>query len=71
MLMPKCATITRYVPFPTSNFNPPRSTLHAPINRYRPETCCIVGNYYSLRGQHEKVRARAKDACARVVRGVG
>jgi hypothetical protein len=22
-------------------------------NRYRPETCCIVGNYYSLKGQHE------------------
>lgn len=23
--------------------------------KYRPETCCIIGNYYSLRGQHEKV----------------
>jgi anaphase-promoting complex subunit 8 len=21
---------------------------------YRPETCCVAGNYYSLRGQHEK-----------------
>ena len=21
---------------------------------YRPETCCVTGNYYSLRGQHEK-----------------
>lgn len=29
---------------------------HAAVNRdrYRPETCCIVGNYYSLRGQHER-----------------
>eukprot|EP00741_Cyanophora_paradoxa_P019352 tig00021127_g18680.t1 len=24
------------------------------LDKYRPETCCIVGNYYSLRGQHEK-----------------
>ncbi|KAJ9515614.1 hypothetical protein QJQ45_021696 [Haematococcus lacustris] len=23
-------------------------------DKYRPETCCIVGNYYSLKGQHEK-----------------
>lgn len=23
-------------------------------NKYRPETCCIVGNYYSLKGQHER-----------------
>ena len=23
--------------------------------KYRPETCCIIGNYYSLRGHHEKV----------------
>lgn len=21
---------------------------------YRPETCCVIGNYYSFRGQHEK-----------------
>lgn len=29
---------------------------HAAVarDRYRPETCCIVGNYYSLRGQHER-----------------
>ena len=26
-------------------------------DKYRPETCCIVGNYYSLKGCHEKVRA--------------
>lgn len=24
------------------------------INKYSPETCCVVGNYYSLKGQHEK-----------------
>mmetsp|Transcript_16313 Transcript_16313/g.31650 ORF Transcript_16313/g.31650 Transcript_16313/m.31650 type:complete len:616 (-) Transcript_16313:247-2094(-) len=23
-------------------------------NKYRPETCCIVGNYYSLKAQHER-----------------
>jgi anaphase-promoting complex subunit 8 len=23
-------------------------------DKYRPETCCIVGNYYSLKGDHEK-----------------
>ena len=22
--------------------------------RYRTETCCVIGNYYSLRSQHEK-----------------
>ena len=27
--------------------------------KYRPETCCIIGNYYSLKSQHEKaVRVR-------------
>ncbi|KAK7111014.1 cell division cycle protein 23 homolog [Littorina saxatilis] len=24
------------------------------INKYRVETCCVIGNYYSLRSQHEK-----------------
>lgn len=24
------------------------------IDKYTPEACCIVGNYYSLRGEHEK-----------------
>ena len=24
------------------------------IDRYRPESCCVIGNYYSLRGEHEK-----------------
>lgn len=23
-------------------------------NKYKPETCCIVGNYYSLKAQHER-----------------
>ena len=23
-------------------------------DKYKPETCCIIGNYYSLRTQHEK-----------------
>eukprot|EP00249_Psilotum_nudum_P012993 c24091_g1_i3 orf=588-2054(-) len=23
-------------------------------DKYRPETCCIIGNYYSLKNQHEK-----------------
>ena len=23
-------------------------------NRFRPETCCVIGNYYSLRGDHQK-----------------
>uniref|UniRef100_A0A914W2E6 Cdc23 domain-containing protein n=1 Tax=Plectus sambesii TaxID=2011161 RepID=A0A914W2E6_9BILA len=24
------------------------------VNKFCPETCCIVGNYYSLRGEHER-----------------
>lgn len=24
--------------------------------KFTPETCCIVGNYYSLKGMHEQVR---------------
>ena len=31
----------------------------ASADKYRPETCCIIGNYYSLKGQHEKVRRMA------------
>lgn len=27
------------------------------IDKYRPETCCVIGNYYSLKGAHEKVRS--------------
>ena len=26
----------------------------AASDKYRPEACCVVGNYYSLRGQHER-----------------
>ena len=24
------------------------------VDKYRPETCCVIGNYYSLKGEHEK-----------------
>merc|ERR1719201_3207667 len=24
------------------------------IDKYTPEACCIIGNYYSLKGEHEK-----------------
>ena len=24
------------------------------IDKYRPEACCVIGNYYSLKGAHEK-----------------
>ncbi|XP_055386594.1 cell division cycle protein 23 homolog [Condylostylus longicornis] len=24
------------------------------INKYRPETCCVIGNYYSIRCEHQK-----------------
>lgn len=23
-------------------------------DKYRPESCCVIGNYYSLRGDHQK-----------------
>jgi len=26
----------------------------AEIDKYRTETCCVVGNYYSLRAEHDK-----------------
>ncbi|KAG0211353.1 Anaphase-promoting complex subunit 23 [Mortierella sp. GBA30] len=26
----------------------------ATTDNYRPETCCIIGNYYSMKGEHEK-----------------
>ena len=26
-------------------------------HKFRPETCCIVGNYFSLKGDHEQARA--------------
>ena len=37
----------------------------AVADKYRPETCCIIGNYYSLKGQHEKVRALSASQGAR------
>lgn len=24
------------------------------MDKYAPETCCVVGNYYSLKGQHDR-----------------
>jgi hypothetical protein len=24
------------------------------IDKYRPQTCCVIGNYYSLKSMHEK-----------------
>lgn len=24
------------------------------INKYRPESCCVIGNYYSIRSEHQK-----------------
>ena len=24
------------------------------VDKYRPETCCVIGNYYSLKGEHER-----------------
>jgi hypothetical protein len=39
------------------------------IDKYRPETCCIIGNYYSLKAQHDKVclmRSRFIPPCLRV-----
>ena len=32
-------------------------------DKYRPETCCIVGNYYSLRQQHENAVLYFQRAC--------
>ncbi|MCJ1310379.1 Anaphase-promoting complex subunit 23 [Agyrium rufum] len=30
------------------------ASLATSIDKFRPETCCIVGNYYSLKSEHEK-----------------
>ncbi len=24
------------------------------LDKYRPETCCVIGNYYSMKSEHEK-----------------
>ena len=31
-------------------------------HKFRPETCCIVGNYFSLKGDHEQA-SPARTAC--------
>jgi anaphase-promoting complex subunit 8 len=36
-------------------------------DKYRAESACVVGNYYSLKGSHEKVRGRGEGR--EVVRG--
>lgn len=28
--------------------------LATSVDKYRPETCCVIGNYYSLKSEHEK-----------------
>ena len=38
---------------PSIAFNA-RLSLVSFFHRYRTETCCVIGNYYSLRSQHEK-----------------
>ena len=39
----------------------------AATDKYRPETCCIIGNYYSLKAQHEKVRlANSVQCCTQI-----
>lgn len=34
------------------------------VNKYRPETCCVIGNYYSLRGDHERAVTHFRRALA-------
>ena len=29
------------------------------VDKYRPETCCVIGNYYSLKTLHDKVGSQA------------
>ncbi|XP_062509476.1 cell division cycle protein 23 homolog [Corticium candelabrum] len=33
------------------------------VDRYRPETCCVIGNYYGLRGEHHKSVQYFQRAC--------
>ena len=49
--------------YPNPNPNPIPNPNQ--VDKYRPETCCVIGNYYSLKGEHEKavrlrVRARVR-----------
>ena len=32
-------------------------------HKFRPETCCIVGNYFSLKGDHEQARPCLPEPC--------
>lgn len=34
----------------------------AVTDKYRPESCCIIGNYYSLKGLHTKASVRCAAA---------
>jgi len=36
--------------------------LASAVDRYRPETCCIIGNYYSLSSRHEDAAEQFKRA---------
>ena len=40
-------------------------------DKYRPETACIIGNYYSLKGQHEKVGWVKSNLCQFIFRSQG
>lgn len=39
-------------------YNCPFVSRHTPaagqVEKFCPESCCVVGNYYSLKGQHER-----------------
>ena len=40
------------------------------VDKYRHETCCIIGNYYSLKQQHHKVAPlthRSQAVCSRAL----
>ena len=39
-------------------------------HKFRPETCCIVGNYFSLKGDHEQV-STARGPCLPELAGRG
>jgi len=41
----------------------------AATDKYRPETCCIIGNYYSLKAQHEKVSCSFLTTCGHFTAG--
>ncbi|KAG0093827.1 anaphase-promoting complex component apc8 [Podila epicladia] len=53
-----------FVLFVTDNKSRLSSLAHssALTDNYRPETCCIIGNYYSLKGEHEKAVVYLKRA---------